>query len=237
MYNFKSDFHGQRKLSKKFPMPKNIPSITDAYNNNNDKIVINFAKSLPLSPLQSCSLSTAAGFHLCVDNRAGARNAARCFRKWIAWAQVVWTPLLPVVRAHPESNYGRMSKFRPRSYLTPRLVFASFTIFLLFSLEAERHRRFRFLFPRRGVPVLRRDSHLSVSLLPPYRPLPLSSSSLRIVFFSAILVWAVVGSIATGWSTRWLHWNVSNEVAVVPIPPPSLPFILVCVILETVPAS
>lgn len=117
--------------------------------NNNEKIVINFAKSLPLSPFESCSLT---GSRLSFMRwQSSRRNAARCFRKWIAWAQVVCPPglLLPVVRAHPESNYGRMSKFRPRSYLTPRLVFASFTIFLLFSLEAAPPPRFRFLFPRR----------------------------------------------------------------------------------------
>lgn len=173
---------------------------------------------MPLSPFQSCSLT---GSRLSFMRwQSSRRNAARSFRKWIAWAQVVCPPgpLLPVVRAHPESNYGRMSKFRPRSYLTPRLVFASFTIFLLFSLEAAPP-TFSFPLSSPRVPVLRRDSHLSVSLLPPYRPLPLSSSSLRIVFFLAILVWAVVGSIATGWSTRWLHWDVSNEVAVARIPP------------------
>lgn len=146
---------------------------------------------MPLSPFQSCSLT---GSRLSFMRwQSSRRNAARCFRKWIAWAQVVCPPgpLLPVVRAHPESNYGRMSKFRPRSYLTPRLVFASFTIFLLFSLEAAPP-TFSFPLSSPRVPVLRRDSHLSVSLLPPYRPLPLSSSSLRIVFFLAILVWAVV---------------------------------------------
>lgn len=47
-----------------------------------------------------------------VDNRGSVTR--RSSRKWIAWAQVVVEPRvrsLPVVRAHPESNYGRMSKF------------------------------------------------------------------------------------------------------------------------------
>lgn len=95
-----------------------------------------------------------------------------------------------------------MSKFRARSYLTLRLAFASFAFFPLFLPRGLRLRCCTLPLPRPGCSP--------VSLLP----------LCTFVFFSGILVWAVVGSIATGWSSRWLHWDVSTEVApAVPLHP------------------
>lgn len=145
------------------------------------------------------------------------------------------TPLLPVVRAHPESNYGRMSKFRPRSYLTPRLVFASFTIFLLFSLEAAP--------PTFSFPL---SSPRSPCFAPRFPSLRLPSSSLSAP--PSVLVLPLhrlfLGNSGLGGRRKYRDWVVHPVAALRrqqrssrgPYAS-SLPFVLVCVILETVPAS
>lgn len=54
---------------------------------------------------------------------------------------------------------------------------------------------------------------LSYPLPHPSFLLMLEGFSFNLVFLGRFLVWAVVGSIAAGWSSRWLHWDVSAEVA------------------------